>query len=64
MLLLTMPSPPCPAAQGVKRTKLGLRDFIKLGEFVQTIDTANSLAVRGWGREAESRVLCHERLHF
>jgi len=30
---------------GVKRTKLGLRDFIKLGEFIQTIDTTNSLAI-------------------
>ena len=31
--------------QGRTRTKLGLRDFISLGEFTQSIDTASSLAV-------------------
>lgn len=31
---------------GVKRTKLGLREFVKLGEFVQRIDAEQSLAVR------------------
>ncbi|KAG2442449.1 hypothetical protein HXX76_002535 [Chlamydomonas incerta] len=30
---------------GAKRTKLGLREFVKLGEFTQHIDTADSLAV-------------------
>ncbi|MEW5302026.1 MAG: hypothetical protein WDW38_008655 [Sanguina aurantia] len=30
---------------GVKRTKLGLREFVKLGEFIQDIDPATSLAV-------------------
>ncbi|KXZ56946.1 hypothetical protein GPECTOR_1g853 [Gonium pectorale] len=30
---------------GVKRTKLGLREFVRLGEFTQHIDAANSLAV-------------------
>jgi hypothetical protein len=34
--------------QGVKRTKLGLREFVRLGDFIQTIDTENSLAV-SWG---------------
>jgi hypothetical protein len=32
--------------QGIKKTKLGLREFIRLGEFVQQIDTDNKLAVR------------------
>lgn len=32
--------------QGVKRTKLGLREFIRLGDFIQQIDTQRSLAVR------------------
>jgi hypothetical protein len=31
--------------QGIRKTKLGLREFIKLGEFVQQIDTDNKLAV-------------------
>ncbi|KAL5999982.1 Fibrillin protein 5 [Asimina triloba] len=30
---------------GVKRTKLGLRDFISLGDFLQTIDIAEGKAV-------------------
>mmetsp|Transcript_26991 Transcript_26991/g.59018 ORF Transcript_26991/g.59018 Transcript_26991/m.59018 type:complete len:241 (+) Transcript_26991:24-746(+) len=30
---------------GTKRTKLGLREFIKLGNFVQSIDVENNLAV-------------------
>lgn len=34
----------CP--QGVKRTKLGLREFVKLGDFIQDIDPATGLAVR------------------
>lgn len=33
------------AAQGIRKTKLGLREFIKLGDFVQQIDTDNKLAV-------------------
>jgi hypothetical protein len=33
------------ALQGIRKTKLGLREFIKLGEFVQQIDTDNKLAV-------------------
>lgn len=32
-------------AQGKKRTKLGLREFIKLGSFKQIIDTDKSEAV-------------------
>ena len=31
--------------QGRKRTKLGLREFITLGEFTQSIDTERQLAV-------------------
>lgn len=31
--------------QGVKKTKLGLREFIKLGDFIQQIDVQNSVAV-------------------
>ena len=31
--------------QGVKKTKLGLREFVKLGDFVQRIDAARSEAV-------------------
>ncbi|WIA18878.1 hypothetical protein OEZ85_003551 [Tetradesmus obliquus] len=30
---------------GIKKTKLGLREFIRLGEFVQQIDTDNKLAL-------------------
>jgi len=30
---------------GSKRTKLGLRQFVDLGEFVQSIDIQNSVAV-------------------
>ncbi|EFJ48670.1 hypothetical protein VOLCADRAFT_45589, partial [Volvox carteri f. nagariensis] len=30
---------------GAKRTKLGLREFVQLGAFIQHIDTANNLAV-------------------
>eukprot|EP00877_Chromochloris_zofingiensis_P009407 jgi/Chrzof1/471/Cz01g17010.t1 len=30
---------------GSKKTKLGLREFVKLGEFIQTIDINNQLAV-------------------
>ncbi|GIM12285.1 hypothetical protein Vretimale_15651 [Volvox reticuliferus] len=30
---------------GAKRTKLGLREFVRLGEFTQHIDTTNNLAV-------------------
>ncbi|KAG2489590.1 hypothetical protein HYH03_011871 [Edaphochlamys debaryana] len=30
---------------GAKKTKLGLREFVKLGAFIQNIDTANNLAV-------------------
>ncbi len=36
---------PTPCKQGRTRTKLGLRDFIALGEFTQSIDTTRSLAV-------------------
>ncbi len=32
-------------AQGAKRTKLGLREFVKLGDFTQSINTKDSLAV-------------------
>jgi hypothetical protein len=48
----TKQSADCPSAaaaaaalQGIRKTKLGLREFIKLGEFVQQIDTDNKLAV-------------------
>jgi len=33
------------AITGARKTKLGLREFIKLGDFTQTIDTAASLAI-------------------
>jgi len=36
---------PTPCKQGRTRTKLGLRDFIALGGFTQSIDTTRSLAV-------------------
>ena len=36
----------CGCIQGVKRTKLGLREFVRLGDFIQSIDTTKSLAVR------------------
>jgi hypothetical protein len=32
--------------QGVKKTKLGLREFVKLGDFLQTIDIDSCTAVR------------------
>ena len=36
----------CSAAlQGLKKTKLGLREFVRLGAFVQKIDTEQHLAV-------------------
>ncbi|KAI8473929.1 MAG: plastid lipid-associated protein/fibrillin conserved domain-containing protein [Monoraphidium minutum] len=42
---------------GVKKTKLGLREFVKLGDFIQTIDTdqhtavnAVSFSVTGFGQ--------------
>ncbi len=40
-------TPPCASfnVQGSKKTKLGLREFVKLGDFIQSIDTVNSLAV-------------------
>lgn len=31
--------------QGVKKTKLGLREFVKLGDFQQIIDTQQQQAV-------------------
>ncbi|GBF91412.1 hypothetical protein Rsub_04152 [Raphidocelis subcapitata] len=33
------------AITGVKKTKLGLREFVKLGDFVQIIDTENHAAI-------------------
>lgn len=35
--------------QGRKRSKLGLRDFIALGDFTQSIDTERQLAVNTVG---------------
>jgi hypothetical protein len=37
---------PNAAPQGVKKTKLGLREFVKLGDFLQRIDTEAHTAVR------------------
>ncbi len=45
---------PTRPAQGAKKTKLGLREFVKLGDFVQSIDTASSQAVSvALGRRSE-----------
>lgn len=33
--------------QGVRKTKLGLREFVKLGDFQQIIDTQQQQAVGG-----------------
>lgn len=35
--------------QGSKKTKLGLREFVKLGNFTQSIDVDNSIAVSARG---------------
>lgn len=42
--------------QGIKKTKLGLREFVRLGEFVQQIDTDQQLAVRGVSWQGGLRV--------
>lgn len=51
--------------QGVKKTKLGLREFVKLGDFQQIIDTQQQQAVRHyqlcWCRLCW-RLLCWPRL--
>lgn len=49
---------PCqtPCVQGVKRTKLGLREFIRLGDLTQEIDVAKGEAVRGATRCACGRL--------
>lgn len=46
--------------QGVKRTKLGLREFVKLGDFIQRIDTQDCVAVGGGasGRLPLVHVVC------
>ena len=36
----------CACWQGVRKTKLGLREFVTLGDFCQTIDTNTNRAVR------------------
>lgn len=37
--------------QGVKKTKLGLREFVKLGDFQQVIDTQKQQAVSADSRQ-------------
>jgi hypothetical protein len=41
---------PPPPPQGARKTKLGLREFVQLGDFTQRINTATSTAVRGLRR--------------
>lgn len=45
----------CGCIQGVKRTKLGLREFVRLGDFIQSIDTTKSLAVRRFPKRRDER---------
>jgi hypothetical protein len=46
LLAALLPARVLYTTQGVKKTKLGLREFIKLGAFEQHIDRENALAVR------------------
>ncbi len=49
-------------SQGVKRTKLGLREFIKLGDFTQIIDTDRKEAV-STGTRTHKHTLRHTHTH-
>jgi hypothetical protein len=55
------PLSPLPTLQGSKKTKLGLREFVKLGAFTQTIDVDNSMAVRASRPCGQLRALSRTR---